>query len=165
VTPALLLASSAASKTPGADIEVSAWAWAAFIGLIVALLLADLFLFHREAHEISIREAAFTSVFWVALGLSFKLVVWWTLGGAAAGQYLTGYVIEKVCPSTTCSSGVILSYANLKATLAPALGRVRRVVCAPTFAGVACSTLSGCSTCSALLIFTTIARGTGRRSS
>lgn len=111
MTPALLLANAAGTEAPGADIEVAAWAWAAFIGLIVVLLVADLLLFHREAHEIAIREAAITSVFWIALGLSFSFVVWWTLGGAAAGQYLTGYVIEKsLSVDNVFVWAVILSY-------------------------------------------------------
>ncbi|MFM7225332.1 MAG: TerC family protein [Actinomycetota bacterium] len=91
----LLLAAGKSADTPGADIAVEPWMWAAFLGLIAVLLLADLFLFHREAHEISMREATVTSVFWIALGVAFSLVIWWLLGGAAAGQYLTGYVIEK----------------------------------------------------------------------
>ncbi|MFA5882346.1 MAG: TerC family protein [Acidimicrobiia bacterium] len=106
-----LLASSAAGDVPGADIQVDAWMWAAFLGLIAALLLADLFLFHREAHEISMREAAVTSVFWIALGVSFSLVIWGLLGGAAAGQYLTGYVIEKsLSVDNVFVWAVILSY-------------------------------------------------------
>lgn len=91
----LLLAAGKAVDTPGADIHVDTWMWVAFLALIAVLLLADLFLFHREAHEISMREATITSVFWIALGVAFSLVIWWLLGGAAAGQYLTGYVIEK----------------------------------------------------------------------
>lgn len=111
MTPVLLLASSSNAGVPGADIEVAPWAWATFIALIVALLFADLFLFHRNAHEISIREAAITSAFWIAFGLLFSLVILWTLGGAAAGQYLTGYVIEKsLSIDNVFLWAVILSY-------------------------------------------------------
>lgn len=61
------------------------------------MLLIDLLVLHREAHEISMKEAAITSAVWVAIGLSFSLVLWASLdnGGTAATQYLTGYVIEK----------------------------------------------------------------------
>ncbi|MDZ7732004.1 MAG: TerC family protein [Acidimicrobiia bacterium] len=89
------LATAAADRIPGADISVSPLAWGIFIGVILALLLADLFLFHREAHEISLREAAVSSAVWVAIGVAFTGVVWFWLGGSAAGQYITGYVIEK----------------------------------------------------------------------
>jgi len=94
-TPISVLASAATRDVPGADLPVEGWMWVVFLALVAALLLADLFLFHREAHEISVREAAVTSVFWIALGVSFSLVIWALLGVAAAGQYLTGYVIEK----------------------------------------------------------------------
>lgn len=69
--------------------------WPAFIAFVVVLLLLDLFVFHREAHDVSIREAAFTSAGWIAVGVGFTGVVWAVLGGDAAGQYITGYVIEK----------------------------------------------------------------------
>ena len=61
------------------------------------MLLVDLLVLHKEAHEISMKEAAVTSAVWVAIGLSFSLVLWAVLdnGGTAATQYLTGYVIEK----------------------------------------------------------------------
>ena len=107
----MILAAEASSRIPGGDIVVAPWAWAAFVALIVVLLLGDLILFHREAHEISLREAAITSIFWVALGVSFSFVVWATLGGSAAGQYLTGYVIEKsLSVDNVFVWAVILSY-------------------------------------------------------
>jgi len=84
-----------ASEVPGSDIVVSPEAWAGLLVLIVALIVGDLFLFHREEHEISFREAAVSSAAWISIGLAFGLVVWGFLGSAAAGQYYTGYVIEK----------------------------------------------------------------------
>jgi tellurite resistance protein TerC len=89
----VLLAS--ASNVPGADIVVAPWEWALFVGFVALLILADLFLFHREAHEISLKEAAVSTVAWVVIGLGFGLFCWWWLGGSAATQYFTGYVIEK----------------------------------------------------------------------
>ncbi|WP_334144184.1 TerC family protein [Rhabdothermincola sp.] len=89
----MLLAS--ASNVPGADIVVAPWEWALFVGFVALLILADLFLFHREAHEISLKEAAVSTAAWVVIGLGFGLFCWWWLGGSAATQYFTGYVIEK----------------------------------------------------------------------
>jgi tellurite resistance protein TerC len=110
-TPLASLASTATGDVPGADLVVEGWMWVAFLALVAVLLLADLFLFHREAHEISMREAAVTSVFWVALGVSFSLAIWALLGGAAAGQYLTGYVIEKsLSVDNVFVWAVVLSY-------------------------------------------------------
>ncbi|MDH3308579.1 MAG: hypothetical protein OEO77_13810, partial [Acidimicrobiia bacterium] len=73
--------------------DVPGWLWIGFLIGVAALLLLDLFVLHREAHEISLREAAITSAGWIALGVAFTGVVWWVLGGGAAGQYITGYII------------------------------------------------------------------------
>ena len=51
--------------------SVDLWVWPAFVGLILFLLALDLFVFRRDAHEVSFREATFFSVFWVTLGLAF----------------------------------------------------------------------------------------------
>ena len=72
-----------------------AWLWIAFLAGVAALLLVDLLVLHRHAHEISMREAVITSSAWVAVGIGFVAVVAVTLGSTAAGQYITGYVIEK----------------------------------------------------------------------
>ena len=37
---------------------VPAWAWAAFIAFVVAVLLLDLFVLHRRAQHVSLAEAA-----------------------------------------------------------------------------------------------------------
>jgi tellurite resistance protein TerC len=75
--------------------DVSLWVWVGVIAAILAALALDLFVFHRDAHEISLKEAALTSVVWIALGLSFGLGIWAYGGGQAAGEYYAGYVIEK----------------------------------------------------------------------
>ena len=76
---------------------VPAWLWVAFLAGIVVLLLVDLLVLNREAHEVTVREAAVTSAVWIAIGLSFSLVIWAVLddGATAAARYLTGYVVEK----------------------------------------------------------------------
>jgi tellurite resistance protein TerC len=106
-----LLAASRSGDVPGADIHAESWMWAAFLALVIVLLLADLLLFHRKAHEISMREAAITSTFWILLGVGFSAAIWALLGGAAASQYLTGYVIEKsLSVDNVFVWAVILSY-------------------------------------------------------
>jgi tellurite resistance protein TerC len=69
--------------------------WAAFVAFIVAMLLVDLFVVHRHAHEVTLREAARWSVVWVAMGLAFAVLVWTWKGPTAGGEYLAGYLIEK----------------------------------------------------------------------
>jgi tellurite resistance protein TerC len=66
------------------------------LGVVVFGMLAlDLFVFHRKAHEVSLREAAAWSVAWITLGLAFGGYVWVTRGSQAGGEYLAGYLIEK----------------------------------------------------------------------
>jgi tellurite resistance protein TerC len=78
-----------------ASFEVPNWAWAALVGAIVVLLVADVLLVHRTPHDISLKEAAIESTVWITLGLSFTFVMLSWQGGTAAGEYLSGYLIEK----------------------------------------------------------------------
>ncbi len=52
------------------------WAWITFGVFILAMLALDLFVLHRDAKEVSFREAALTSGFWIVLALAFGVVVW-----------------------------------------------------------------------------------------
>lgn len=62
---------------------------------VIAMLLLDLGVFHRKAHEVKIKEALLWSVFWIALSLLFNLGLYFLLGHEPALQFLTGYLIEK----------------------------------------------------------------------
>jgi tellurite resistance protein TerC len=93
------------------DFDVPAWVWVAFIIGISVLLVGDLLLVHRRPHVITFREAAIESSVWIAIGLSFALVVLFWQGGAAAGEYLAGYIIEKsLSVDNVFVWAVILSY-------------------------------------------------------
>lgn len=70
------------------------WFWIAFHGGVFLVLAIDLVGFNRKAHVVSIKEAAIWSVVWVALSLSFNLLVWHLKGAEAAVDFFTGYVIE-----------------------------------------------------------------------
>jgi tellurite resistance protein TerC len=89
--------------------------WLIFIGFVLFMLALDLGVFHRKSHVISFKESMAWSAVWIAMGLSFSLLVfqayehhWWGLGNSldavdglvndgklAATKYLTGYVVEK----------------------------------------------------------------------
>lgn len=71
------------------------WLWIGFVAFVLGLLALDLFVFHREAHEVRLREAAGWSAFWVVLALGFNAGVDHYLGRAAGLEFLTGYLIEK----------------------------------------------------------------------
>jgi tellurite resistance protein TerC len=90
----LLFASSASSKS-FVDIDVPGWAWAALLALIVALLLVDLLVIHRKPKELSPGRAAVESAVWIGIGLAFTGIMWWAFNGRAAGEYLSGYLIEE----------------------------------------------------------------------
>ena len=87
-----------------------------FTGLVLFLLLLDLGVFHREAHEVSFKEASIWTVVWITLALLFGVGLYgyalWDLpqetrltaipgfqAEDAAWQvfleYLTGLVVEK----------------------------------------------------------------------
>ncbi|HEU4495190.1 MAG TPA: TerC family protein [Rubrobacteraceae bacterium] len=71
------------------------WAWAGFTGLVVVLLVLDLFVFGRGAREISFRRATILSAFWIAVALLFGVGVWVLAGPQRGGEYFAGYIIEK----------------------------------------------------------------------
>src|SRR3954466_7730810 len=59
------------------------------------MLAIDLGVFHRNAHEVSVKEAATWSAVWVALALLFNLGVYRFQGEQAGLEFLAGYLIEK----------------------------------------------------------------------
>ena len=75
--------------------DVPLYLWFLVAGGIAAALAVDLLVLHRDAHEVSMREAALTSAGWIALGLGFGVGVWWFAGADRAGEYYAGYLIEK----------------------------------------------------------------------
>jgi tellurite resistance protein TerC len=74
---------------------VESWMWLLFGAVIVALLFVDLAVAGRKGGMPSFRSAAGWSVAWTLLALAFAgvLVAW--QGGAAAEEYLAGYLIER----------------------------------------------------------------------
>ena len=83
-----------------------------FSAFICLLLLVDLGIFHKDAHEVSIKEATIWSAVWVSLGLLFAVFLnhyasWslvargWEQAAADAKaqilmfEYLGGFVVEK----------------------------------------------------------------------
>jgi tellurite resistance protein TerC len=89
------------------------WFYAGFAVFVLAMLALDLGVFHRDAHEVSVREAATWSVVWVALALLFNYLFYlyasWRLPQVpelagldhaqlardSALEFLAGYVVEK----------------------------------------------------------------------
>jgi tellurite resistance protein TerC len=93
--PIALLASEGSSNENFASFHVPVWVWVAFLAFVSVLLVADLLLVHRTAHVISTKEAAIESAIWIAIGVAFTGVMFFWHGGDAAGEYISGYLIEK----------------------------------------------------------------------
>ena len=49
--------------------------WLIFGAVVFTALFLDLFVFHRNPHKISLKEALLLSAFWIALGLAFGVFV------------------------------------------------------------------------------------------
>ena len=73
----------------------SLWMWLVFIGIVAALLVLDLGVFHKTDHEIGVSESLRLSVFYITLGVLFSGFVWWQMDAEAAKLYLTAFVVEK----------------------------------------------------------------------
>ena len=92
------------------------WFYFGFTGLVLLLLALDLGVFHRQAHEVSVREAAIWSVVWVTLALGFNFSLYqyalWKFphdprllaipgfdpsdaAWRVSLEFLTGYIVEK----------------------------------------------------------------------
>jgi tellurite resistance protein TerC len=81
------------------------WLWVGFNVFVLLMLALDLGVFHRKAHEVSIKEAGIWSVIWISLAFLFNLGIylfWETLvpdstytSSQAALAFFTGYLIEK----------------------------------------------------------------------
>ena len=90
-----LLAAEGDDTSQFVDIDVQPWQWGVLLAIIVSLLMVDLLIIHRKPHVIHVREAAIEAAIWVSCGLAFAFVIWAWFGGAAAGEYLSGYLIEE----------------------------------------------------------------------
>ena len=83
--------------------------WIGFLALFLALLFLDLSVLHREAAELSVRQALSWTAVWVSVAFSFTFVIYglyeyrwfdfepWlgtTSGWDAVVQFVTGYLLE-----------------------------------------------------------------------
>jgi tellurite resistance protein TerC len=74
---------------------MSTLAWVMLVLGVAALLLFDLKAVGRGQPAPSLRTAALWSAGWTALAVAFTAVLAWSGGGDRAGEYLTGFLIEK----------------------------------------------------------------------
>ena len=69
--------------------------WLITIGLIIGLLLFDLLTSTRKAHDVSLKEASFWSIFYIAIAIIFGAWVWSEFGGQYGKEYFAAYIVEK----------------------------------------------------------------------
>ncbi|MFA6129047.1 MAG: TerC family protein [Bacteroidales bacterium] len=77
------------------SVPESALMWVGFIVFILLMLLLDLVVFNRKAHEVKMKEALLASLFWISLAIIFNLGVWRYLGEQKALEFLAAYLIEE----------------------------------------------------------------------
>jgi len=69
--------------------------WIGFNVFVLIMLALDLGVFHKKAHDVSIREAVIWSAVWIFLAMIFNVIVYFNFGSQKAFEFLTGYLIEK----------------------------------------------------------------------
>lgn len=69
--------------------------WAVFAVVVAGMLVLDLFVLHRNPHEVRVREAVLWSGIWIGLALGFMGLVAWQRGRDTALEFLTCYLIEE----------------------------------------------------------------------
>lgn len=69
--------------------------WLGTVALILALLLFDLLTSTRKAHDVSFKEAAFWSIFYIAVAVIFGAWVWAEFGNQFGKEYFAAYIVEK----------------------------------------------------------------------
>ena len=68
--------------------------WPVFGCVFALALVFDLFIFHRKAHVIPVKEALKLVGFWVALAVTFGIVLYFYMGPNMAILFATAYLIE-----------------------------------------------------------------------
>jgi len=71
------------------------WMWLLFVAIVLALLVFDLGVLHRDDREIGVSDSLRLSALYVTLGVAFAAFVWWQIGAEEAKLYLTAFVVEK----------------------------------------------------------------------
>jgi tellurite resistance protein TerC len=76
------------------DVDDHWWSWAIVIGVVIALLMFDILVLHRRPEVPSTKRAIIETCGWIAVGVTFGLVILSVYGGTAATEYYSGYLIE-----------------------------------------------------------------------
>src|SRR3990172_3510984 len=70
------------------------WLWILFAIVFTVSMVLDLFVFHRKAHVIPVKEALKLVGFWVALAAAFNILLFFSLGREKGVLFTTAYLLE-----------------------------------------------------------------------
>ncbi|MEO8823486.1 MAG: TerC/Alx family metal homeostasis membrane protein [Ginsengibacter sp.] len=70
------------------------WSYLIFFIVLVLAVIFDLGLLSKKGKAVSIKQAFYQTLFWVILGLSFFVFVWFEDGQKASLEYLSAYLME-----------------------------------------------------------------------
>jgi tellurite resistance protein TerC len=76
-------------------VNVSLTMWLVTVGAILVLVVMDFLTVSRKPHEVSFREAALWSIFYIAVAVAFGVFIWVWQGGDYGTQYFAAYLVEK----------------------------------------------------------------------
>jgi tellurite resistance protein TerC len=74
--------------------DVSIAAWVVLVTGLIGLLVLDLLVLHRGAHEISMRNASLSTAGFVAVAVAFGVLLGLFEGSSASEQFFAGYTLE-----------------------------------------------------------------------
>ncbi len=69
--------------------------WVGFNVALVALLFLDLVILTRKDHVVSMREAAWLTLFWTLIAVGTGVFVWYAGGTTPGIEYTTAYIAER----------------------------------------------------------------------
>jgi len=68
--------------------------WIGFSIFVAVMLALDLGVFHRKSHVVNFKESLSWTFIWMALAMTFGLIVYFWKGPDKSIEFLTGYIIE-----------------------------------------------------------------------
>lgn len=75
--------------------DIGIWPWILFNAFLITMLALDLFVFHRHAHIIKLKEAVGWVGLWISLAVIFGIGIWVFGGAEHALDYFSAYVVEE----------------------------------------------------------------------
>ncbi|MEN9699635.1 MAG: hypothetical protein RLZZ301_833 [Bacteroidota bacterium] len=71
------------------------WLIGLFFVIIASMMLIDLGVVNKKAHDVTNREALKWTFIWIAISMVFSGVIWWQLGFSKFADYQSAYWIEE----------------------------------------------------------------------